>query len=61
MHEKYTKGRKEPIRKQLRRLQLQCILIKSKKYSLEIQDKLVTCGRKEKWGNKESFKADENK
>lgn len=32
MHEKYTKGRKEPIRKQLRRLQLQCILIKYKKY-----------------------------
>ena len=32
MHEKYTKGRKEPIRQQLRRLQLQCILIKSKKY-----------------------------
>lgn len=32
MHEKYTKGRKEPIRKQLRKLQLQCILIKSKKY-----------------------------
>lgn len=32
MHEKYTKERKEPIRKQLRRLQLPCILIKSKKY-----------------------------
>lgn len=32
MHEKYTEGTKEPIRKQLRRLQLQCILIKYRKY-----------------------------
>lgn len=57
MHEKYTKGRKEPIRKQLRRLQLQCILIKSKNIAQKYKTGLLPEEEKRN-GNKESFEAD---